>query len=125
MPSNPNQTDGTEAPSVRAGRFTLEVAGRAETDVPTHEIDLAETITRPLSGEKGPASTPGVVVDRQRQVLVGARAVAQLAGQWIDLAAVTIRAVRDSILVPALPNQAVPFPTYPEACLAALDSLDR
>jgi len=64
----------------------------------------------------------GVVADRERQVLVGAWAVAPLAGEWIHLAALAIRA---AIPLDVLADQVAQFPPYTEANLKALESLER
>jgi dihydrolipoamide dehydrogenase len=64
----------------------------------------------------------GAVVDRRRRVLVGAWAVAPLAGEWIHQAALAIRA---AIPVETLLDQVAQFPTYAEAYVAALESLGQ
>jgi len=53
-------------------------------------------------------------------VLVGAWAVAPLAGEWIHQAALAIRA---QIPVDVLLDQVAQFPTYSEAYLSALEKL--
>ncbi len=60
----------------------------------------------------------GVVVDRRRQVLIGAWAVAPLAAEWIHQAALAIP-------LETLCDQVAQFPTYAEAYLAALEPLSR
>jgi dihydrolipoamide dehydrogenase len=54
-------------------------------------------------------------------VLVGAWAVAPLAGEWIHTAAMAIRA---KVPLDTLRDQVAQFPTYTEAYLSALDQLD-
>lgn len=55
-------------------------------------------------------------------MLVGAWAVAPLAGEWIHQAALAICA---AIRLQTLLDQVAQFPTYTEAYLAALESLGR
>jgi dihydrolipoamide dehydrogenase len=55
-------------------------------------------------------------------VLVGAFAVAPLAGEWIHHAALAIRA---EIPLDVLCEQVAQFPTYHEAYLADLETLGR
>ncbi len=109
-------------PEIAAVGLGPDAARQAGIEVTTGEIDLAETIARPWTYEKEPAGTLGVVVDRRRRVLVGAWAVAPLAGEWIHQAALAIRA---AIPVETLLDQVAQFPTYAEAYVAALESLDR
>lgn len=107
-------------PEIAAVGLSPEAARRAGLDVAAHEVDLAEAIARPWTYETEPAGTLGVVVDRQRQVLVGAWAVAPLAGEWIHQAALAIRA---AVPLQTLCDQVAQFPTYAEAYLAALEPL--
>lgn len=109
-------------PEIAAVGLSPEAARRAGLDVATQEVDLAETIARPWTYENEPKGTLGVVVDRHRQVLVGAWAVAPLAGEWIHQAALAIRA---AIPLQTLLDQVAQFPTYAEAYLAALEPLSR
>jgi pyruvate/2-oxoglutarate dehydrogenase complex dihydrolipoamide dehydrogenase (E3) component len=62
----------------------------------------------------------GLLADRDRRVLVGAWAVAPLAGEWIHQAALAIRA---QIPLETLLDQVAQFPTYSEAYLQALERL--
>jgi pyruvate/2-oxoglutarate dehydrogenase complex dihydrolipoamide dehydrogenase (E3) component len=91
-------------------------------EIATQEVDLADSIARPWTYEKEPTGTLGVVADLRRRVLVGAWAVAPLAGEWIHQAALAIRA---KIPLEVLVDQVAQFPTYSEAFLAALEPLDR
>jgi len=109
-------------PEIAAVGLSEEAARRTGIEVATREVDLAATIARPWTYEREPAGTLGVVVDRQRQVLVGAWAVAPLAGEWIHQAALAIRA---AVPLQTLLDQVAQFPTYTEAYLAALESLGR
>lgn len=109
-------------PEIAAVGLSPEGARRTGIDVAAHEVDLAASIARPWTYETAPTGALGVVVDRRRQVLVGAWAVAPLAGEWIHQAALAIRA---AIPLETLCDQVAQFPTYTEAYLAALESLDR
>lgn len=59
--------------------------------------------------------------DREREVLVGAWAVAPLAGEYIHQAS---QAIRAEIPVATLLDGVAQFPTYSEAYLKALEELD-
>ena len=61
-----------------------------------------------------------VIVDRDRDVLVGAWAVAPLASEWIHTAVLAIRA---EIPIPVLKDTIAQFPTFSEAFGFALRSL--
>jgi dihydrolipoamide dehydrogenase len=86
----------------------------------TAEIDLAETLARPWTYEQDPTGTLGVLADRNRGVLVGAWAVAPLAGEWIHQAALAIRA---QVPIDVLLDQVAQYPTYSEGYLNALEGL--
>ncbi len=62
----------------------------------------------------------GLVVDRQRELLVGAWAVAPLAGEWIHHAVLAIRA---EIPLAVLRDTIAQFPTYSESYVSALRTL--
>ncbi len=61
-----------------------------------------------------------LVADRDRRLLVGAWAVAPLAGEWIHQAALVIRA---QIPIDTLLDGIAQFPTYSEAYLKAIERL--
>jgi pyruvate/2-oxoglutarate dehydrogenase complex dihydrolipoamide dehydrogenase (E3) component len=109
-------------PEIAAVGLTEARAREAGIDLITAEIDLAESIARPWTYEKDPAGTLGILADRDQQVLVGAWAVAPLAGEWIHQAALAIR-VR--IPIETLLDQVAQFPTYTEGYLQALEQLVR
>ncbi len=88
----------------------------------TAEIDLAESIARPWTYQKEPGGTLGILADAERGVLVGAWAVAPLAGEWIHQAALAIRA---TIPIDTLLDQVAQFPTYSESYLQALEALPK
>jgi pyruvate/2-oxoglutarate dehydrogenase complex dihydrolipoamide dehydrogenase (E3) component len=60
------------------------------------------------------------VADRNRQVLLGAWAVAPLASEWIHQAALAIRA---EVPIDVLLDGVAQFPTYSEGFLAAPEQL--
>jgi dihydrolipoamide dehydrogenase len=107
-------------PEVAAVGMTEAQAVEAGIDVVTATIDLPTTIARPYTFQREPTGTFGVVVDRARGVLVGAWAVAPLAGEWIHAAVLAIRA---EIPVPVLKDTIAQFPSFSEAFGAALRSL--
>ncbi len=109
-------------PEVAAVGVRPDAAAAAGIEVATHEVELADAIARPWTYQKEPGGTLGVVVDVGRRVLLGAWAVAPLAGEWIHQAALAIRA---EIPIEVLVDQVAQFPTYAEAYLAALEPWDR
>jgi pyruvate/2-oxoglutarate dehydrogenase complex dihydrolipoamide dehydrogenase (E3) component len=89
-------------------------------DVAAAAIDLPSSIARPYTYEEEPKGTFGVVVDRERQVLVGAWAVAPLASEWIHQAVLAIRAeIPLAVLGDTIPQ----FPSFSEALSTALRAL--
>jgi dihydrolipoamide dehydrogenase len=107
-------------PEVAAVGLTEAQASEAGIDVVTATIDLPSSIARPYTFQENPTGTFGIVVDRTRQVLIGAWAVAPLAGEWIHTAVLAIRA---EIPVPVLKDTIAQFPSFSEAFGAALRSL--
>ncbi len=107
-------------PEVASVGLTEHDARAAGMDVVSATIDLPTTIARPYTYEQDPRGTLSVVVDRTRGVLVGAWAVAPLAGEWIHQAVLAIRA---EIPVAVLADTIAQFPTFSEAFGAALRAL--
>ena len=107
-------------PEVAAVGMSEAAARKDGLDVVSATIDLPTSIARPYTFEERPSGSFGVVVDRQRQVLVGAWAVAPLAGEWIHQAVLAIRA---EIPVSVLTDTIAQFPTFSEALGTALRSL--
>ena len=95
--------------------ITTTQAHHAGLEVTSTEVDLPEAIARPWTYETDPRGTLGLLADRHTKVLVGAWAVAPLAGEWIHKAALAIRA---RIPLEILRDQVAQFPTYSEAYLA-------
>ncbi len=107
-------------PEIAAVGLTEAQAREQGIDVVTATIDIPSTVARAYTYEENPTGTFGVVVDRERQVLVGAWAVAPLAGEWIHSAVLAIRA---EIPVAVLKDTIAQFPTFSEAFGTALRAL--
>lgn len=108
-------------PEVAACGLTEEQAREEGIDVAATTLDMTKAIARPWTYEEEPRGTLGLVADRQRRVLVGAWAVAPLAGEWIHQAS---QAIRAEIPIEKLLDGVAQFPTYSEAYLVALERLD-
>jgi len=108
-------------PEIAAVGMTSAQAHDAGLEVTNTEIDLPEAIARPWTYETDPRGTLGLLADRRAKVLIGAYAVAPMAGEWIHQAALAIRA---QIPLDILRDQVAQFPTYSEAYLVGLDQLD-
>jgi pyruvate/2-oxoglutarate dehydrogenase complex dihydrolipoamide dehydrogenase (E3) component len=87
----------------------------AAADVDLSEVDRTETYGKDLRGRVG------VVADRDRQVLVGAWAVAPQAGEWIHSAVLAIKA---EIPLAVLRDTIIQFPTFSEALLTTVEQLE-
>lgn len=107
-------------PEFAAAGLTSEQADRAGLRTAATELDVANAIARPWTYEKDPSGHLGLLVDTDAKVLIGAWAVAPLAGEWIHYASLAIRA---RLPLDTLRDQVAQFPTYHEAYLAALDNL--
>ena len=107
-------------PEVAAVGLTAEQAEERGLVVSAVTLDLASAIARPYTYEENPRGHLGLVVDRERDTLVGAWAVAPLAGEWIHQAVLAIRA---EIPVTVLLDTIAQFPTFSEAYVSALRSL--
>ena len=105
-------------PEVAAVGLTEQQARDEGMDVAVGEIELADNIARPSTFEEEPGGTLGVVIDRGRNVLVGAWAVAPLASEWIHQA---VLAVRAEVPVDTLLDTIAQFPSYTEGYLFALE----
>jgi pyruvate/2-oxoglutarate dehydrogenase complex dihydrolipoamide dehydrogenase (E3) component len=107
-------------PEIAAVGLTTDQARRRGLHTATTELDLPEAIARPWTYETNPGGTLGLLADRDRRVLVGAWAVAPLAGEWIHQAALAIRA---HIPIDILLDGIAQFPTYSEAYVHAAEQL--
>jgi pyruvate/2-oxoglutarate dehydrogenase complex dihydrolipoamide dehydrogenase (E3) component len=107
-------------PELAAVGMSEAEARAAGLDVVTATVDLPHSIARPYTYEEEPKGTFCAIVDRKRQVLVGAWAVAPLASEWIHTAVLAIRA---ELPVAVLEDTIAQFPTFSEAFGFALRSL--
>ncbi len=108
-------------PEIAAAGLTDERAREQGIDVASVVLDLTRVLARPWTYEQDPRGHLGLLADRERRVLVGAWAVAPLAGEWIHQASVAIRA---EIPIETLLDTVAQFPTYSSAYLEALERLD-
>jgi pyruvate/2-oxoglutarate dehydrogenase complex dihydrolipoamide dehydrogenase (E3) component len=108
------------SPEIAAVGLTADAAREHGLDVMSAVIDLPTSIARPYTYEQDPRGTLGVVVDRARDVLVGAWALAPLASEWIHQAVLAIRA---EVPLDVLQDTVAQFPSYSEGYLAALREL--
>jgi pyruvate/2-oxoglutarate dehydrogenase complex dihydrolipoamide dehydrogenase (E3) component len=99
-------------PEVAAVGLTEEQAHERGIDAASATIDLPTSIARPYTFQERPTGTFGVIADREREVLVGAWAVAPLAGEWIHSAVLAIRA---EVPLSVLADTIWQFPTFSEA----------
>jgi dihydrolipoamide dehydrogenase len=109
-------------PEIAAVGLTADQATDRGIRTTSASVDLPETLARPWTYEREPRGELGVLVDTDNDVLVGAWAVAPLAGEWIHQAALAIRA---RVPVETLLDQVAQFPTYTEGYLNALEALPR
>jgi len=108
-------------PEIAAVGLTAQEAEEQGLIVGTATVDLAEEISRPVTYERAPHDEMmGLIADRGRGVLVGAWAVAPLAGEWLQLATVAIRA---EIPLATLHDTMFQFPTFAEAFWYGVDKL--
>jgi pyruvate/2-oxoglutarate dehydrogenase complex dihydrolipoamide dehydrogenase (E3) component len=108
-------------PEVAAVGMTEHGARHNGIDLATITIKIPDLIGRPWTYEKEPRGELGLLVDRDRRILVGAWIVAPMAGEWIHLAA---WAIRSETTVDVLMDTAPQFPTYAEAYLYALEKME-
>ncbi|MBB0247090.1 pyridine nucleotide-disulfide oxidoreductase, partial [Streptomyces alkaliphilus] len=108
-------------PEVAAVGLTEVEAREGGVETVACELDLAASLARPWTFETEPGGTLGLLADRRRRVLIGAWAVAPLAGEWIHQAALAIRA---GIPIDTLLDGVAQFPTYSESLLKALERLE-
>ena len=108
-------------PEVAAVGETEAHARSAGRDIAVSRIELPTSIARPDTYEENPRGELGLVADRQRGELVGAWAVAPLAGEWIHQAVLAIRA---RVPLDVLTDTIAQFPSYSEAFLSGLQALE-
>jgi len=107
-------------PEIAAVGLTSTQATEQGIEVATAEVNLPDVLARPWTYDTDPYGHLGLLADRRRGVLVGAWAIAPLAGEWIHHAALAIRA---AIPIDVLLDGVAQFPTYSEAYLKALERL--
>jgi pyruvate/2-oxoglutarate dehydrogenase complex dihydrolipoamide dehydrogenase (E3) component len=104
----------------RAVGMTSQQAREAGIDVGTSHLQLDAAIARPWTYETDPRGELAVIADREREVLVGAWAVAPIASEWIHFAALAVKA---QIPLAVLRDTVAQFPTYTEAYRKAIERL--
>ncbi len=107
-------------PEVAAVGLTESQAREQGLDVSIARVKLAESIARPWTYQEDPGGELGLVADRARGVLVGAWAVAPLAGEWIHYAAL---AIKTETPLAVLRDTVAQFPTFTEAYLKGFEQL--
>jgi pyruvate/2-oxoglutarate dehydrogenase complex dihydrolipoamide dehydrogenase (E3) component len=107
-------------PEVAAVGLTEAQAREQGRQVATTVVRLPDVLSRPWTYERDPGGELGLIADRQRRVLLGAWAVAPLAGEWIHHAALAVRA---EIPIDVLLDGVAQFPTYSESYLYGLEQL--
>jgi dihydrolipoamide dehydrogenase len=106
-------------PEIAAVGLTEQQARERELDVATARASLPEAIARPWTYEKDPRGDLGLIADLRRGVLVGAWAVAPLAGEWIHYAAL---AIKTGTPLDVLRDTVAQFPTFSEAFLNGVEA---
>ena len=107
-------------PEIASVGLTEAQAREQGIDAVSAVIDLPTTIARPYTYQESPKGTFAVIADRERGVLVGAWAMAPLAGEWIHQAVLAIRA---EIPLAVLKDTIQQFPTFSEGFGATLRAL--
>ncbi|MDP8950871.1 MAG: NAD(P)/FAD-dependent oxidoreductase, partial [Actinomycetota bacterium] len=79
-------------PEIAATGLTEEEAREQGMDVASINLELPSALARSVTYEEEPRGNLGLVVDRRERVIVGAWAVAPLAGEWIHQACMAVRA---------------------------------
>jgi pyruvate/2-oxoglutarate dehydrogenase complex dihydrolipoamide dehydrogenase (E3) component len=109
-------------PEVASVGMSAERARAEGIGVATARLDLVDALARPITYEEEPRRQElEVVADRERGVLVGAWAVAPLAGEWIHQAAMAIK-LRASIAT--LRDTVSQCPTFSEGFSEAVRKLE-
>jgi pyruvate/2-oxoglutarate dehydrogenase complex dihydrolipoamide dehydrogenase (E3) component len=108
-------------PEIAAVGLTEQQARSQAIDVATSRVELADAIARPWTYQENPGGALGLLADRERKVLIGAWAVAPLAGEWIHQAALAIKA---QVPLEVLRDTVAQFPTFSEAYLKGVERLD-
>lgn len=107
-------------PEIAAVGLTSERATANGIDVSEGRADLMKVARTETFGQ-GIGGQLGVLADRERRVLVGAWAVGPLASEWIHQA---VLAVKTATPIEVLRDTVAQFPTFSEAYLNAVGSVD-
>jgi dihydrolipoamide dehydrogenase len=107
-------------PEIAAVGVTAAQAREQGIELSGSRVKLRDVISRPWIYEQDPQGELGLLADSEREVLVGAWAVAPLAGEWIHQAALAIKA---QIPLDVLRDTVAQFPTFSEAYLQGLEAL--
>lgn len=108
-------------PEIAAVGVGVEQARARSIEVLTSRIDIPEAIARPWTYGRDPRGTLALVADARERVLIGAWAVAPLAGEWIHQVALAVKA---RIGLDVLRDTVAQFPTFSEAVLKGIEALD-
>jgi pyruvate/2-oxoglutarate dehydrogenase complex dihydrolipoamide dehydrogenase (E3) component len=108
-------------PEIAAVGMTIAQGREKGIELMKSRIELPEVLTRPWTYEQNPRGELGLLADRERQVLVGAWAVAPLAGEWIHQAAL---AIKTEVPLAVLRDTVAQFPTSSEAYLKGVEALE-
>jgi dihydrolipoamide dehydrogenase len=107
-------------PEAAAVGLSEEAARAQGIDAASVTLDLPTSIARPYTYEEEPRGELGLVLDREREVLVGAWAVAPAAGEWIHQAVLAIRA---EVPLAVLTDTIAQFPSFSEGFATAVRRL--
>jgi dihydrolipoamide dehydrogenase len=108
-------------PEVAAVGVTREQAREKGTRLLSSCLSLPGAIARPWTYEEEPRGELGLIADREREVLIGAWAVAPLSSEWIHQAAL---AIKTQTPLAVLRDTVAQFPSYTEGYLKALEALE-
>jgi dihydrolipoamide dehydrogenase len=108
-------------PEVATVGLTEQQARQDGIEIATARVALAGAIARPSTYEENPRGHLGLIADNQRQVLIGAWAVAPMASEWIHYAAL---AIKTQTPLAVLRDTVAQFPTFTEAYLNGLEHLE-
>ena len=106
-------------PEVAAVGLTAAQAAERGLETVAAAVELDDT-ERAITYGRGVRGRAGVLADARRGVLVGAHAVGPLAGEWIHMAVLAIRA---EVPLQVLRDTIAQFPTFSESLLAAARKL--
>jgi dihydrolipoamide dehydrogenase len=108
-------------PEIAAVGLSADQARERGLEVLTSRLELADSIARPWTYERDPRGSLGLVADARERVLVGAWAVAPMAGEWMHQVAL---AVKTRVGLDVLRDTVAQFPTFSEAVLRGVEALE-